>query len=100
MAQDTLKLSREQCEAIFLKENLLLLAEKLEISKAEAIKLQASLWPNPNITLDEINLWTTQKQLGIWGQELPGLNGGNFGRNQQFTFSIEQLILTAGKRKN
>ncbi|RME18937.1 MAG: hypothetical protein D6799_02310, partial [Bacteroidetes bacterium] len=75
MAQDTLKLSREQCEAIFLKENLLLLAEKLEISKAEAIKLQASLWPNPNITLDEINLWTTQKQLGIWGQELPGLNG-------------------------
>ncbi|NIK73575.1 cobalt-zinc-cadmium efflux system outer membrane protein [Thermonema lapsum] len=99
IAQDTLKLNRQQCEAIFLKENLLLIAERLEISKAEAMKLQASLWPNPTVSLDEINLWATQKQLGVFGEELPGFNGGNFGRNQQISFSIEQLILTAGKRK-
>jgi cobalt-zinc-cadmium efflux system outer membrane protein len=99
VAQDTLKLNRQQCEAVFLKENLLLIAERLEIPKAEAMKLQATLWPNPTVSLDEINLWATQKQLGVFGEELPGFNGGNFGRNQQISFSIEQLILTAGKRK-
>jgi cobalt-zinc-cadmium efflux system outer membrane protein len=99
VAQDTLKLNRQQCEAVFLKENLLLIAERLEIPKAEAMKLQATLWPNPTVSLDEINLWATQKQLGVFGEELPGFNGGNFGRNQQINFSIEQLILTAGKRK-
>ncbi len=99
MAQDTLKLSRQQCEAVFLKENLLLIAERLEVPKAEAMVLQAKLWPNPTVSLDEINLWATQKQLGVFGEELPGFNGGNFGRNQQISFSIEQLILTAGKRK-
>lgn len=99
IAQDTLKLSRQQCEAIFLKENLLLIAERLEVPKAEALALQAKLWPNPTVSLDEINLWATQKQLGVFGEELPGFNGGNFGRNQQISFSIEQLILTAGKRK-
>lgn len=99
IAQDTLKLSRQQCEAIFLKENLLLIAEKLKVPQAEAMVLQAKLWPNPTVSLDEINLWATQKQLSVFNQELPGFNGGNFGRNQQVSFSIEQLILTAGKRK-
>lgn len=98
-AQDTLTLSREQSEAVFLKENLLLVAEKLQISKAEALVLQARLWPNPTIEIDEVNLWATQRQLNVFGDELQGFNGGNFGRNQQISFSIEQLILTAGKRR-
>lgn len=98
-AQDSLRLSRQECEAIFLKENLLLIAERLEVSKAEAMALQAKLWPNPLFSLDEINLWAPPKQIGVFGQELPGLNGTKFGKNQQITFSIEQLILTAGKRK-
>jgi cobalt-zinc-cadmium efflux system outer membrane protein len=99
VAQEALKLNRQQCEALFLKENLLLIAERLEITKAEAIKLQATFWPNPTVSLDEINLWAKQNQLGVFGQELQGFNGGNFGRNQQISFSIEQLILTAGKHK-
>jgi cobalt-zinc-cadmium efflux system outer membrane protein len=98
-AQDTLILSRKQCEALFLKENLLLIAEKLEVPKAEAMVLQAKLWPNPSVSLDEINLWATQKQLSVFNQELSGINNGNFGKNQQISFTIEQLILTAGKRK-
>ncbi|MDP3200397.1 MAG: TolC family protein [Algoriphagus sp.] len=97
--QDTLKLSRQQCEAIFLKENLLLIAERLEVPKAEALVLQAKLWSNPVVSIDEVNLWATPKQLNVFGDELQGFNGGNFGRNQQISFSIEQLILTAGKRK-
>jgi cobalt-zinc-cadmium efflux system outer membrane protein len=97
-AQDTLKLSRKACEAIFLEANLLLLAEKLEAPKAEALALQAQLWPNPTLSIDEINLWATQKQLSRFGEELPPLVG-SWAANQQVALSIEQLILTAGKRK-
>lgn len=98
-SQDSLRLSREQCEALFLEENLLLIAEKLQISQAEAMVLQASLWPNPTFEVDEVNLWSTKRQLAVFGDELQGFNGGKFGRNQQLSFSVEQLILTAGKRK-
>jgi cobalt-zinc-cadmium efflux system outer membrane protein len=98
-AQDTLKLSRQQYEAIFLKENLLLIAEQLQISQAEALVLQAKLWPNPTLSIEDVNLWATQRQLNVFGDELQGFNGGSFGKNQQIAFSIEQLILTAGKRK-
>lgn len=95
-AQDTLKLSREQSEAIFLKENLLLIAEKLNISQSEAMVMQAKLWPNPSFTFDQVNFWATNAQTG--GQEvIPSLGG--IRPNQQFGFGIEQLILTAGKRK-
>lgn len=95
-AQDTLKLSREQSEAVFLKENLLLIAEKLNISQSEAIVSQAKLWPNPSFTFDQVNFWATDAQTG--GQEvIPPLGG--IRPNQQFGFGIEQLILTAGKRK-
>ncbi|WP_051719913.1 TolC family protein [Anditalea andensis] len=92
-------MSRIDSENIFLRENLILLAEKLEIPKAEALLMQARLWPNPTFEVEEVNLWATENQLSVFGDELQGFNGGRFGRNQQFSFSIEQLILTAGKRK-
>lgn len=98
-AQDTLRLSREQSEARFLKENLLLMAESLQISQAEAVLLQAKLWPNPSLSVDEVNLWATDRQLRVFGEELQGFNGGSFGKNQQISLSIEQLVYTAGKRK-
>lgn len=97
MAQDTLRLTRVESEAIFLKENLNLLAEKLEIPQAEAMVLQASLWPNPNFTLDQVNFWATDKQRG--GQEVSPPFFGNVGRNLQVGIEVEQLIQTAGKRK-
>lgn len=96
-AQDTLSLSREECESIFLKENLLLIAEKLKLSQSEALVQQAKLWPNPSFTLDQVNFWATSHQ--TQGQEVVPPLWGNFGRNQQFGMEIEQLILTAGKRK-
>lgn len=98
-AQDTLRLSLKACDELFLKNNLLLLAEKLEISKAEALYVQASLWPNPSFTLDEVNLWATTRQLSVFGQELPPWSSGGWGKNQQMTLALEQLIQTAGKRR-
>ena len=98
-SQDTLVLSREECEAIFLEKSLSLIAEKLEISQAEAMVTQAKLWPNPTLEIDEVNLWASKKQLDVFGDELQGFNGNDFGKNQQLAFSIEQVIITAGKRK-
>ncbi len=95
--EDTLRLSRSEAEAMFLKENLLLVAEKMKISGAEALVQQAKLWPNPNFTLDQVNLWATRGQTG--GQEVVPPLWGNFGRNRQFGAELEQLIETAGKRR-
>lgn len=95
--QDTLKLSQEECEALFLKNNLSILAENINISKAEALVIQAKTWPNPNLTIDQVNLWKPENQIG--GQEVVPPLTKDFGRNQQFAITIEQTILTAGKRK-
>jgi len=96
-AQETIRLSRVECEAIFLRENLSLLAEKLNIPIAEAAVKQAKLWANPTFTFDEVNLWATNRQTD--GQEVSPEIWNEFGKNQQFAFEIEQLIYTAGKRK-
>lgn len=97
-AQEKLYLDRTECETIFLEENLSLVAEKLNIPKAEAGVKQAKLWPNPNFTLDEVNFWATHRQTG-GAETSPPLWDGFTGRDQQFAISVEQLVQTAGKRK-
>lgn len=99
--QEKIRLSREDCETIFLKENLLLLAEQLEISQAEAMVMQSKFWTNPNLTIDQVNLWANQSQLDAFDTEglPPFKEGGTFGTKQQIGVSLEQLIQTAGKRK-
>jgi outer membrane protein, heavy metal efflux system len=94
---DTLLLNRQQAESIFLDQNLLLVAEQLNIGQAEAMEMQARLWPNPRLEVEEVNLWATDRQLSM-GETLPPIHNG-FGRNQQISIQLEQLILTAGKRK-
>ncbi|MBC9797613.1 TolC family protein [Sinomicrobium weinanense] len=100
-AQDTLVLNRKQCEAILLENNLQLLAQRLKIDEAEARLLQAGLWPNPELSIDEVNLWTTGKgtnNLNYFGDGLPPLSGNSW-KNQQISVELEQLVQTAGKRK-
>ncbi len=92
-AADTLSVTHAEAEAIFLKNNLSLLAAEVEIPIAEARRIQAKAWPNPRFELDEINLWTNNTV-----EPSPPLLG-RFGRNQQLAFRVEQLIQTAGKRK-
>lgn len=95
---DTLKLNRQQYEELFLKQNLLLIAERLNIDQADALLLQAKLWPNPSVTIDGVNLWATKKQLAHLDNPLPPIFG-NAAKNTQFSVQLEQLIQTAGKRK-
>jgi cobalt-zinc-cadmium efflux system outer membrane protein len=96
-AQETLKISREEAESIFLRNNLQLISEKLNIESQQAEVIQAKLWPNPEFSISEINLWATNRQTG--GQEVSPPLVGNFGRNQQVAFELNQLVQTAGKRK-
>ncbi|WP_025124296.1 TolC family protein [Myroides odoratimimus] len=89
----TLMLSKEEAEALFLEQNLELIAKNLEISQAEAQLLQAKLWPNPTFEVSEINFWKTTDI-----EEQPKLIG-NWGESQQYAFRVEQLIQTGGKRR-
>lgn len=92
-------LTRQECEAIFLDNNISLIVEQLNISQAEANIAQAKIWPNPTLEIDEVNLWATQKQRDVLSDELPPLSGNDFGKYQQIAVSLEQVIITAGKRK-
>ncbi|KQS26661.1 TolC family protein [Dyadobacter sp. Leaf189] len=96
-AQDTLRINQKEAEALFLNNNLDLIAQKLSIQQAEAAIIQARLWPNPEFSLDEVNLWATRNQLSS-GETIPPLFG-NFGKNREFTAEFSQLIETGGKRR-
>lgn len=90
---DTITLSRQQAETVFLEKNLSLIVSKLDIDVAEAQVVQARLWPNPTLTVSEVNLWSNAK-----AEQLPPL-WGDFGKTSEIVVEIEQLIQTAGKRK-
>lgn len=96
-AQEMLKISREEAETMFLQNNLQLISGQLNIESQKAEVLQAKLWPNPQFSISEVNLWATERQRG--GQEVSPPLWNNFGRNQQFSFELQQLVQTAGKRK-
>ncbi|MCD7936175.1 MAG: TolC family protein [Tannerellaceae bacterium] len=80
-AQETtpLRLTRDQAEQIFLDQNLELLAEKMNISMADAAVAQAKLWENPTFTLSDFNVWKA-------------------GEEREFSLELSQLVQTANKR--
>lgn len=77
----------------FIQNNSQLLASKFNIDKAQAEIIQEKLWPNPTLSISEVNLWKTYNI-----EQQPNLFG-NYGKNQQISVELEQLIETAGKRK-
>ena len=91
--KDTIHISRAEAETIFLKNNLKLLSEKLNIDQAEAQVVQAKLWPNPTLEFSEINLWSN-----AYSEQLPPISG-DWGKTSQVAISLEQMVQTAGKRK-
>lgn len=92
-----LRLTQEEVEALFLMQNLELLAEQMNITVADAAIAQAKLWENPSLTVSEVNLWSTRSQRE--GEEviIPPLFG-SFGKNTEFSVELSQLIQTANKR--
>lgn len=87
-ALDTLKLSLQEVENLFIKNSLFLLASNYNIKIQEALVIQAKLWQNPVIAA-ELNTYNPERQQYF-----------DIGPSGQKVFSIEQLILLGGKRKN
>ena len=86
-----LKYTPVEIEALFLKQNLQLLAEKMNITLADAEIAQSRLWDNPQLSIGSMNLWSTAKQREELAAE-------TFPRNTEFSIELSQLILTANKR--
>lgn len=80
-------------EASFLKNNHMLLAQRYNVQRIDAEVLQEKVWNNPTLSVSEVNLWKNSSH-----EELPHLFG-NYGKAQQLSVELEQLIETAGKRK-
>lgn len=83
----------EQLEAHFLENNYLLLASRFNIDATEAEMVQEKVWSNPTLSISEVNLWTNA------GAETFSPLFGRYGKTQQISVELEQLIETAGKRK-
>ena len=83
---DTVAITLQQAEGLFLKNNLQLLAARFNIDAAKAAVYQAELWSNPNISIEQ-NAYNkfTKKYFDV-------TKTGNT------EVQLQQLILLAGKR--
>jgi outer membrane protein, heavy metal efflux system len=78
----------EQCEAKFLSNNYLLIANQFNIEASKALTLQAKLWENPIVSADLNAINPTSNRYF------------DIGKNGQKGFAIEQLIYLGGKKKH
>lgn len=83
----------DNLEAAFLQKNYALIANKFNVDRIDAEIIQEKLWQNPTLSISEVNLWKTYNV-----EEQPYLFG-KYGKNQQISVELDQLIETAGKRK-
>ncbi|HUI63292.1 MAG TPA: TolC family protein [Bacteroidota bacterium] len=83
---DTTRIALPEAEDRFVRGNLQLLAAKLNIDAARAAALQAQLWSNPNIQIEQ-NVYNPQTRRYI-----------DFTKNGNTEVQIQQLFLLAGKR--
>jgi cobalt-zinc-cadmium efflux system outer membrane protein len=86
-AQSSLSLTLAQTDSIFLKHNLMLLAQQYALSAQEALVVQARAYPNPTFTAD-LNAIDPQNNETF-----------HIGRTGEKAFSVEQLIILGGKRR-
>jgi len=91
---EAVRLNREEMEAIFLKQNLALIAEKMNIGIADAEIAQAKVWENPVLTVHDANLWTTGAQREALRDDFSGI--ANY---TQFSVELSQIIHTANQRR-
>lgn len=85
--KDSVSLSLYQVDSIFLKKNFQLLAQKYNISMAEASIIQARLWNNPVLNYENVLYNPNRHRFFDYS-----------GQNGEMMMQIQQLILTAGKR--
>ncbi|UFH53939.1 TolC family protein [Spirosoma sp. KNUC1025] len=83
---DSMRLTLQQADSLFVKNNLLLLAERFRIEASQAQLLQASLYDNPTISV-ELSTYNSEARRVL-----------DVGRQGQKIIAIQQLLYTAGKR--
>lgn len=88
---EILQYTSSQIEELFLANNLQLIAEKMNISLADAEIEQSKRLENPELSIGSVNFWGSEKQ-----RAEVGMNG--FPRNTQFSVELSQLVQTARKR--
>ena len=86
LSKDTVELTLAGSESLFLQKNFQLLASKYEVSSAEAAIIQAKLYPNPNLSIDQ----------GAYNQE--NKQWFNLSASGETAISLQQMIILAGKR--
>lgn len=85
-AQDTLKVSVDQIDSLFIQNSLVLLAEKYSVNAKQFLVQQERLWNNPTISAEvSAYNWDTKKAFDA-------------GQKGEKIFTAQQLILLAGKR--
>ena len=77
----------EEAEKVFLKSNLMLLAQQYNISAKQALVIQAKAYPNPTFNAD-FNVYDPQNNKMF-----------HIDSSGQKSFQVEQLIVLGGKRK-
>jgi cobalt-zinc-cadmium efflux system outer membrane protein len=83
---DTLVLSLSDAENLFLKKNFELLAAKYQINEADAAIIQAKLWDNPNLNIEQ----------GVYDPD--SRKWFDITATGETAVNIQQLIYLAGKR--
>lgn len=84
--------SLQDLEAKFIESNSALIASRFNVDRADAEIVQERVWQNPTFSISEVNLWKNSS-----AEELPYMFG-KYGKYQQVSMELEQLIETAGKR--
>ena len=86
VSRDTVSLTLDGAENLFLQKNFQLLAAKFDVNVAEAAIIQAKLYPNPNISVDQ----------GAYNQD--NKKWFNLSSTGETAISLQQVILLAHKR--
>lgn len=86
-AADTMKVSIEQADSMFLATNYQVLASAMNIDAQTAQIIQAKLYPNPSLTL-EGNAYDPQNKKAF-----------HLDKSGEYSFQLDQLILLGGKRR-
>ena len=84
--KDTVRLGIHEADTLFLQRNLLLLAARFSIDAAQAAVVQAGLWSNPNLSVEQ-NVYNqfTHRYFDVT-------------RSGNTDIALQQLILLGGKR--
>ena len=90
-------LSLQEAEDLFLKQNIELQEGQAELYVAESAIRQAKLLNNPELSIDQVNLWSSKSQRE--DVTIPPILGSSIGKNTQFSVELGQEIRLGGKRK-